>query len=102
MTDIIARSRIGFWTAFVSEGRPVLNTRHPDTLEAVTVALRDDEAETLAGSYGAAHALARSLTADTGRHAAEAIATPGIQAIEPVTHEWEAEAVVETIRRIAA
>lgn len=89
MVDIIARSRIGFWTAFMHAGRPHLNVRDPGTLACVTVPLRADESSVLAGDADAAHDLARRLSADVGRRANHVLDTPGIQAVEPVTHDWE-------------
>jgi hypothetical protein len=102
MTEMIARSRIGFWSAFVHEGRAILNARRPDTLEPVTIMLDQDEALILAGHADDAHAFARALAADVGRHANHLVPTPGIQSYEPVVHEWTRTAIVEPIRRLAA
>ena len=102
MTEIIARSRIGFWSAFVHEGRAILNTRRSDTLEPVTIVIDEGEARTLAGDADGAHALARGIAADVRRHANHLVPTPGIQAFEPVVHDWTRTAVVEPIRRLAA
>jgi len=102
MTTVIARSRIGFWTAFVHEGRPHLNVRDPATLETVTVPLGAHEGPILAGDSDAAHALARALAADVGRRANHVLDTPGIQAIEPVVHDWQPVREVEAPRLMAA
>jgi hypothetical protein len=102
MVDIIARSRIGFWTAFMHAGRPHLNVRDPGTLACVTVPLRADEPSVLAGDAEGAHDLARRLAADVGRRANHVLDTPGIQAVEPVTHDWEPRAVLSEPRLMAA
>ena len=102
MVEVIARSRIGFWTAFVHEGRPHLNIREPVTLACVTVPLQDHEVPILAGDSEGAHLLAVELAADVSRRANHVLDTPGIQASEAVVHDWQPARIVSEPRRMAA
>jgi hypothetical protein len=102
MTAVIARSRIGFWTAFLHEGVPHLNVREPVTLRTVTVRLGAHEGPILAGDSDAAHALARALAADVRRRSNHVLETPPVGAFERVVHDWEPVREIPAPRLMAA
>jgi hypothetical protein len=102
MGHVIARSRIGFWTAFLDGNRAVLNVRRPTDLVAVTIVLTDAETAIIAGGREESHALASTLARDFSRHADVALPTPPRGADEPEAHEWEPSAEVTPVRRLAA
>ncbi len=103
MIEIVARSRIGFWTAFMHEGVPHLNIRDPEQGRCITIILTSGEASTLSRDSEAAHALARTLAHMPSRRSTTALETPGIQNREPVVYEWIETQQVDTSRtRMAA
>jgi len=91
---IIARSRIGFWTAFETVEGAFLNIRDPEgrtvsvMLDAPDVGLLGDVAEVC-------HPHAQHL-AETGRRLAAALPTPPRGANEPEPHEWQPTAQITT------
>jgi hypothetical protein len=88
MTEIIARSRIGFWSAFLHEGRPVLNMRDPMTGEPITVLLTAGEANILGEGHVVAHLHARQVATRVDRRILPAVPTPPISMDEPVAYDW--------------
>lgn len=102
MGHVVARSRIGFWTAFLDGNRIVLNVRRPNDLATVTIVLTDAEAVTIAGGRDESHALASALARDFSRHAEATLPTPLRSADEPEAHEWEPSREPTPIRRLAA
>lgn len=102
MGHVVARSRIGFWTAFLHGNQVVLNVRRPTDLATVTIVLTDPEAATIAGGRDESHALASSLARDFSRHADTVLPTPLRSADEPEPHEWEPAREPTPVRRLAA
>ena len=91
MNRIIARSRIGFWTAWRQGGETLLNIRDV-TGETITVEVPDDVVRDLSGDHDLAHRTARDL-ARGGRRLTTALPTPGLWSMgpEPEAFEYRAE-----------
>ena len=84
---IIARSRIGYWTAFAEGDTAYLNIRDEDG-RPVTVVLTPEDEAVLAGPADTCHPHARDLAAK-GPRLAEMLPTPPRGLNEPEAHEWE-------------
>lgn len=84
--SIIARSRIGFWTAFVHLGEPHLNARDADG-DTVTIPLDADDVARLTDPR-LAHAHARHL-AEHGPRVEPPLPTPPRGDDEPAPYDWE-------------
>ena len=84
---IIARSRIGYWTAFAEGDTAYLNIRDEEG-RPITVVLTSEDEALLAGPAKTCHPHARHLAAN-GRRLAEMLPTPPRGLDEPEAHEWE-------------
>ncbi len=84
---IIARSRIGFWTAFETEHGSFLNIRD-ETGATVTVLLTQADADLLSADSDICHPHARHL-AESGRRLPQSLPTPPRGGAEPEPHEWQ-------------
>lgn len=83
---IIARSRIGFWSAFTVGGASYLNIRDEDG-EGITVVLTDHDVALLGDDAEVCHPHARQL-AKYGNRLAIPLPTPLRGFDEPEAHEW--------------
>ncbi len=84
--SIIARSRIGFWTAFAHRGESHLNARDAAG-ETITIRLDARDVDRLLDA-GLAHAHARHLI-EHGTRVEPALPTPPRGDDEPAPYEWE-------------
>lgn len=84
---IIARSRIGYWTAFSSSDGSFLNVRD-DEGRSVTALLTPDDVALLSADAGVCHPHAR-LLAKRGPFVVPSLPTPPRSNDEPEPHEWE-------------
>jgi hypothetical protein len=84
--SIIARSRIGFWTAFVHLDEPHLNARAADG-GTVTIRLDAEDVSRLTDPRFA-HAHARALV-ERGPRVDPALPTPPRGDDEPAPYDWE-------------
>ena len=76
--DIIARSRIGYWTAFRQEGVSYLNIRASDT-SCATIVLNARDVDLLSASADVCHPHARHL-------AEHGVLATGLYRLRFVTH----------------
>lgn len=84
---IIARSRIGFWTAFANEEGAFLNVRDENG-RTISVILTDTDAKMLSGPADVCHPHAVRLTR-SGARRPEPLPTPPRGVSEPEAHEWQ-------------
>ena len=91
---IIARSRIGFWTAFETDAAAYLNVRDGDGGTA-SIVLTDADVVLLEGDAAVCHAHALHL-ARTGRRLVTSLPTPPRGMQEPGPHEWQPRKPVTT------
>lgn len=94
---IIARSRIGFWTAFETEEGAFLNIRDQRG-QTITVVLGERDVVLLGGDAETCHPHA-ILLARTGRRLATALSTPLRGNSEPEPHEWQPTMQTQEIER---
>jgi len=97
---IIARSRIGFWTAFETAEGAFLNVRDENLL-TVTIMLSRTDREILAGNAEVCHPHASHL-ARFGRRLPEPLPTPPRGVSEPEPHEWQPKTEIRTVERLMA
>lgn len=97
---IIARSRIGFWTAFENEAGSFLNARDAAGT-TVTILLSPSDVDLMAADAAICHPHALHLVA-TGRRLVHALPTPPPGAAEPEPHEWQPIRPTASIERLKA
>lgn len=100
MEKIIARSRIGFWTAFRTDDASYLNIRADDGA-TVTVVLSATDVEMLASDADVCHPHARRL-ANHGRRLDVPLPTPPRGTDEPEPHEWMPREQTMPVERLKA
>jgi len=97
---IIARSRIGFWTAFETDGGAYLNVRDGDGGTA-SIVLTDADIVLLEGDAAVCHAHALRL-ARAGLRLDTPLPTPPRGTQEPEPHEWQPRKPVTTSAMLRA
>jgi hypothetical protein len=97
---IIARSRIGFWTAFETTEGAFLNVRD-EAGRTVSVILADADVALLADVAEICHPHARRL-AEAGRRLDIALPTPLRGTQEPEPHEWQPTRPITTFEMLKA
>jgi hypothetical protein len=97
---IIARSRIGFWTAFETSEGTFLNLRGENG-EPLSIVLTAADVALLADAAEICHPHARRL-ARSGQRLDVALTTPSRGTNEPEPHEWQPRKPISTSAMLKA